>query len=245
MRDWPNEASPHLGDVHRWLRRGLRVGMTLDHWAAIDLDPLPALEPLEEEFGRLPATWTQRTPSGGAHLLYRRPLDRCMSRVGWRRYAEGAVDIKAGPQAYIVLYRGLPNLELAAELPDEVAQALPQGSVQRTAICTAEWADWCKATAHYRPDATTRAYLEEDVGRMAGSGAGEQRRLLNALGFKWGQKVARWKVVGAGEAFWRLCEGARRMRNHDPADPWELGAVQDCLRCAMLRGALSNPRLRP
>ena len=54
-----------------------------------EVDGFAALAELEAEFGALPATVRSRTPSGGAHLLFRYPvtLRHPANRVGIKRYA--------------------------------------------------------------------------------------------------------------------------------------------------------------
>lgn len=67
-----------LIDHPRW-SVGLRTGTQRDGsvLVAIDVDgPRELLAPLEAELGPLPATLTQRTGSGGLHLIYRMPAGR-------------------------------------------------------------------------------------------------------------------------------------------------------------------------
>jgi Bifunctional DNA primase/polymerase, N-terminal len=238
LKDWPEEASPHLGDVRRWLRRGYRLGMTLDGMVALDFDPAPGLFGLEAEFGALPATWQQSTPRAGLHRIYRRPSFEPASRARWRSYPEGGVDVKTGADAYVVLYgRGLPNLEGLAELPERVAQALPRGSGSNHGQpSAAAWAELAKGKGHYRMSAQTLVYLREDRERIAASAEGEQRRLLNGLGFKWGQRV-KAGFLCPQQALLFLMQGAERMRAWREDEPWDMVEVQECLKAAILRGA--------
>lgn len=69
MRNWPEEASPHLGDVHRWLRRSYRVGMTLDRLVCLDFDPAVGIEAFDHEFGALPLQGTSGHRAG-VHYLF-------------------------------------------------------------------------------------------------------------------------------------------------------------------------------
>jgi hypothetical protein len=241
LKNWPEEASSHLGDVRRWLRQGHRLGLVLDHWVALDFDPAPGLYGLEAEFGSLPVTWQQATRRGGLHRLYTRPSFEPASRTRWRSYPEGGVDVKSGPSAYIVLYperpRMLPVLEGVAELPERVVSALPRGVCSNHGRADIEpWEELAKRTSHYRVNDRTREYLREDRERLAIRAEGEQRRLLNALGFKWGQRVKAGYLCPQ-TALLYLMQGAERMRAWRGADLWDMVEVQDCLKAAILRGA--------
>lgn len=64
-----------------------------------DIDGVTALQALCAEFGPLPRTVRSRTPSGGAHLLFRHPEGVTIpNRVGLKRYA---------PDGSRTIYRGL------------------------------------------------------------------------------------------------------------------------------------------
>jgi len=82
------------------------------------------------------------------------------------------VDVKSGPNAFIVLYperrRQLPQLEGVVELPERVAAALPRGVCSNSGAPPVEaWAALEKATAHYRLSAKTLELLRADRERIA------------------------------------------------------------------------------
>jgi hypothetical protein len=54
-----------------------------------------------------------------------------------------------------------------------------------------------------------------------------------------GQRV-RDGYVSAGEAFFRLCQGAERMQDWRPGEPWDMEDVQGTLRAAIMRGNLGT-----
>ena len=81
-----------------------------------------------------------------------------------------------------------------------------------------------------------RLLVVEDEARLADSVEGEQNALLNRVGFTWGRKV-RSGYVSLAECYFRLCEGALRMRAWRPDEPWDRGYVQDRLQRALLDGA--------
>jgi hypothetical protein len=66
---------------------------------------------------------------------------------------------------------------------------------------------------------------------------GEQRRLLNGLGCKWGCRV-REGYLNPAQTLLFLMQGASRMKSWRAGEPWDMVEVQDCLRAAILRGAL-------
>ena len=148
------------------------------------------------------------------------------------------MDIKTGPGAYIVLYAPagkLPALQQVAPLPGWLASALPRSAEKTNDGAQYSWAEMAKRCHHYKSNERTRKYLREDSERLARGACGEQRRLLNAVGFKWGQRVAAGFVC-PHEALLRLMQAAGRMVNYDAGRPWDAAEVQDCIRAAMLRG---------
>jgi hypothetical protein len=71
-----HDASTDPRKIHAWWNRwpGANIGMPTGKRSGVfvlDVDDLGALAELEAEIGKLPATWTVRTPSGGLHLYFR------------------------------------------------------------------------------------------------------------------------------------------------------------------------------
>ena len=61
--------------IHMWWSRWpqANIGMPTGERSGVfvlDVDDLGALAELEAQIGKLPATWTVRTPSGGLHLYF-------------------------------------------------------------------------------------------------------------------------------------------------------------------------------
>ncbi len=123
-KGWAGKPGP-APSAKVW-RTAERVGLKMGAALAIDIDvkgpraPAEVLQGLVQELN-LPRTWTQRTPSGGLHLVYRLPeaAGRIKNKVGWR----AQVDIRAAG-GQIALYSDPPNLEELETAPIELLDAL-------------------------------------------------------------------------------------------------------------------------
>jgi hypothetical protein len=91
---WQNSDPMHNANVLRdWprLNIGWRMGVQPNGKRLLGLDDDGDLEAVELLLGPLPATWTQRTPSGGAHVVFRVPpgipfRNTAKILVGGKRY---------------------------------------------------------------------------------------------------------------------------------------------------------------
>lgn len=83
LEDWPNAATTDEAQIRRWWTTSpgpnANIGICATDHLALDLDIKngkqgdKSLRALVEMFGKLPRTYTQGTPSGGLHMLYRLP----------------------------------------------------------------------------------------------------------------------------------------------------------------------------
>ena len=93
LRDWQARATTDAVEVTRLFRGGaFNIGIatgTRSGGFVLDIDRkevdgLTILAELEDRHGELPETWTVRTPSGGRHLWFASPTDRCVrNRAGF------------------------------------------------------------------------------------------------------------------------------------------------------------------
>jgi hypothetical protein len=214
-----------MADVRRWVRKGYRLGMTLEGPVAIDLDPQEAYMGLAVEFVDLPGTSMQRTPRGGMHYLYRTTAENsadARQRIGWRTYLKGQVDIKAGPGSFIVLYPSehwqWPMPELFNELPEAIAGVLGESRAQPSALfSSAAWAEMAERTRNYRVSDRVLAKLHDDRRKLPGAMPGRQSAELNRMAFVWGKSVAKG-FVGAETVEGVLLWGAAEMVNQAGRD---------------------------
>lgn len=92
---WQEGAPSDVAKRLRWnpdKNLGWRQGVQPNGKRLLALDDDGGLAALEATLGQLPATWTQQTPSGGSHRVYRVPVDvELNNRV---RVAGQAVDVR-------------------------------------------------------------------------------------------------------------------------------------------------------
>ena len=98
------DASSDPAIIEAWFKRwpDANLGMTLDGYVAIDVDPrhngTETLELLLQKHGALPDTWTQRTGGGGLHYVFRAdPKAKYAGHLG------AGVDLKHGSGQFIVV----------------------------------------------------------------------------------------------------------------------------------------------
>jgi len=97
-------ASSDPATITAWLERwpGCNLGITLDGYVVIDVDPRHSgdisLENLIREHGQLPATSTQATGGGGRHYLFKQ-----RNGARYKGGLGGGVDLKHGPGQFIVV----------------------------------------------------------------------------------------------------------------------------------------------
>jgi len=121
IRDWPNKATTDPVRIRRWWTRwpDANIGVPTGKGSgilALDDDNPRALDALEAEHGKLPATRTHTTGSGGVHYLYRYPVGMDI-RNSASKIAPG-IDVR-GEGGYIIVP---PS---RARSPYEVVDALP------------------------------------------------------------------------------------------------------------------------
>lgn len=93
--------------VSSWSSSGRNLALALPGFVVIDLDnTVPRLEAalrrLENQLGWLPRTRWQKTPSGGAHYLFRLPEGVTLPVTNARTFGEN-IDVKTGPDSYIAV----------------------------------------------------------------------------------------------------------------------------------------------
>lgn len=121
IKDWPNRATTDPRTIEeRWRRCpdaniGILTGKRSGIWA-LDVDNPASLDALEAEHGKLPATRTHATGSGGIHYLYRYPLGEHIGNSAGR-LGDG-LDVR-GEGGYIIVppSRTTRQYELLDDLP--------------------------------------------------------------------------------------------------------------------------------
>jgi hypothetical protein len=205
-----------------------------------------AIADLEEEYGRLPATVEQITPSGGRHLLFRCPDVEIRNSAG--RIAKG-IDIRgeggyimAAPSVYrdVGAYRWNPELHpmrtAIAEAPEwliKLAARQPEPEIPAGP----------RPEAQHLNNRYGEAALDSAVRRILDAGSGTQESTLNGEAYSMG-RLAAGGALPPSLALESLIWAGQRIPSYDPRQPWRATKVEQKIRRAFAAG-LRQPREVP
>jgi P4 family phage/plasmid primase-like protien len=129
------DATVDSARIKEWFTAAPNAGVALrtgDRFMVIDVDPpagFEVIEVLQDRYGRLPHTLTQRTPRGGCHYLYRSRdgVRNTASKVGPNidvRAAGGYVVAEGTPGYAFADWNVMEDLPTLADMPDAWVSAI-------------------------------------------------------------------------------------------------------------------------
>lgn len=213
---------------------------------AVDLDQKhdgrQALAELEEEFGYLPETVEQITPTGGRHVLFRYP-DGIEIRNSASRIRPG-IDVR-GTGGYILAAPSIhPNGSAYRWHHDLHPDLIPIAAAPAWLLDLAKVSEPEPVAVGDRPVGRLSRYaeaaLDGAVRRILTAGPGAQETTLNSEAYSIGQ-LAGGGVIPSGLCVDSLLWAARQMSSHDKRRPWRQTELDRKVRAAFTDG-LRRPR---
>jgi Bifunctional DNA primase/polymerase, N-terminal len=129
FKDASNDDQQVLEWAHRWARCNWGIALGKQSGCVVlDFDEQDGVAKFEEQYGKLPVTYTVKT-ARGVHLYYRLPLDGARTRnfEGGELRSDGAYVVAEGStHSSGILYECILNVEIA-EIPRSVLAQLNAG----------------------------------------------------------------------------------------------------------------------